>query len=147
MKQISEHSAGGVVFRQKEEGKGKREKGIQIEWLICKHSGYHKWVLPKGIIEAGEKPEEAAIREVREEAGVEAKIIKKITPEVRYKYIKNETLVDKTVDFFLMEYQAGDIKNHNWEMEDVRWVSVDEALKLMAFAEEKIILQAAAAMI
>ena len=127
---ISEHSAGGIVFRR-------RDKGKQVEWLACKHSGYHKWVLPKGIIETGESPEDAAIREVGEETGVKAKIIKKITPDVAYKYTKNRIMVDKKVEFFLMEYASGDIKDHCWEMEEVKWAKGDEALRLLEFPTEK----------
>lgn len=130
MKAVSEHSAGGIVFRQK-------DKGRSIEWLICKHSGYHKWVLPKGIIEEGESPEDAALREVSEETGIKAKIIGKVMPEVTYKYTKNGILVDKKVEFFLMEYASGDIKDHCWEMEEVRWATDEEALKLLEFPTEK----------
>src|SRR3990172_5162316 len=60
-----ETSAGGVVYRKS------REK---IEFLIVQHSGHHRWVLPKGWIDAGETKEETAVREVKEEAGVEAEI-------------------------------------------------------------------------
>jgi len=127
---ISEHSAGGVVFRRK-------EKGRTIEWLVCKHSGYHKWVLPKGIIESDESPDDAALREVSEETGIKAKIVKRITLDVAYKYTKNGILVDKKVEFFLMEYASGDIKDYCWEMEEVKWVKVEEALKLLEFPTEK----------
>ncbi|MBI5356518.1 NUDIX domain-containing protein [Candidatus Collierbacteria bacterium] len=137
---INEHSAGGVVFRS-------REKGRTIEWLICKHSGYHKWVLPKGIIENGEATEDTALREVAEETGVRAKIINKITPGVAYKYTKNEVLVDKKVEFFLMEYATGDIKDHSWEMEKVRWATGEKALKLLAFETERRVLKTAISII
>jgi len=130
MKHINEHSAGGIVFRR-------REKGKSIEWLICKHSGYHKWVLPKGIIETGELAEDAALREVSEETGIKAKIINEITPTMAYKYIKNGILIDKKVEFFLMEYASGDIKDHCWEMEEVKWVQMEEVLKLLEFPTEK----------
>ncbi len=130
MKRVNEHSAGGIVFRS-------REKGRAIEWLVCKHSGYHKWVLPKGIIETGETPEDAAIREVNEETGVKAKIIHRITSNVAYKFIKNGVLIDKKVDFFLMEYSSGNIKDHSWEMEDVKWFKASEALELLEFPTEK----------
>lgn len=136
MKAISEHSAGGVVFRRK-------DKGRTIEWLICKHSGYHKWVLPKGIIEEGESPEDAALREVSEETGIKAKIIQKIMPDVAYRYAKNGILVNKKVEFFLMEYASGDIKDHCWEMEEVQWVKTEEALKLLEFPTEKKVFEAA----
>jgi|SRR3989338_557072 len=134
---ISEHSAGGAVFRR-------RDKGRSIEWLICKHSGYHKWVLPKGIIEQGEKPEETALREVSEETGVKAKIVKKIMPDVAYKYTKNGILVDKKVEFFLMKYAAGNIKNRCWEIEEVKWVQSKEAIRLLEFPTEKKVFERAA---
>jgi len=127
---INEHSAGGVVFRR-------RKKGRTIEWLICKHSGYHKWVLPKGIIETGELAEDAALREVSEETGIKAKIINEITPTMAYKYIKNGILIDKKVEFFLMEYASGDIKDHCWEMEEVKWIPANEALELLEYPTEK----------
>lgn len=133
---IKEHSAGGVIFRQ-------RDKGRTIEWLICKHSGYHKWVLPKGIIEKGESPEDTGLREVNEETGIKAKIINKIAPEVAYRYTKNGILVNKKVEFFLMEYASGDIKDHCWEMEEVQWVKAEEALKLLAFETERKVLKIA----
>lgn len=143
MKQITEHSAGGVVFRQRAKGQGPRAKGQTIEWLVCKHSGYHKWVLPKGIVEQGEDPKVAAIREVLEETGIKAEIIKKIPTEVAYKYTKNGILVDKRVEFFLMEYVSGDIRDHCWEMEEVKWVTGEEALKLLAFETERKVLKIA----
>jgi 8-oxo-dGTP diphosphatase len=116
---------------------------FRIKWLICKHSGYHKWVLPKGIVEEGENPKQAAVREVREETGVMAEIIKKITAEATYKYTKNGTLIDKRVEFYLMKYLSGDIKNHSWEMEEVKWATGEEALKLLAFETERKILKTA----
>ena len=61
-----EFSAGGAVFKR---------KGRKLLWLIGKHSGYHKWVLPKGLIEKGEKGFEAAVRETEEEMGVKAKVL------------------------------------------------------------------------
>ena len=127
---ISEHSAGGIVFRRKDKGK-------TTEWLVSKHSGYHKWVLPKGIIESGELPEDAALREVSEETGIKAKIVNKIMPTITYKYTKNGILVNKKVEFFLMEYASGDIKDHCWEMEEVQWVIAEEALRLLEFPTEK----------
>jgi len=130
---ISEYSAGGVVFRKFRI----QNSEFRIKWLACKHSGYHKWVLPKGIIETGELPEDAALREVGEETGIKAKIIHRITPDVAYKYTKNVILIDKKVEFFLMEYVSGDIKDHCWEMEEVKWVTANEALELLEFPTEK----------
>ena len=66
-----EFSAGGVVYRK---FKMQNEK-LKIAWLIGKHSGYHKWVLPKGLIEEGEHGWETALREVEEEMGVKARLV------------------------------------------------------------------------
>lgn len=62
-----EFSSGGSVYKKFEDG--------SVKWLVGKHSGYHKWVLPKGLIEPGEKGRETAVRETKEEMGVTAKII------------------------------------------------------------------------
>jgi 8-oxo-dGTP pyrophosphatase MutT (NUDIX family) len=66
-----EHSAGGVVYRRYQIP----DTRYQIQFLLGRHSGYHKWVLPKGLIEVGEIPAETAIREVFEEMGVGVRII------------------------------------------------------------------------
>lgn len=68
-----EFSAGGVVFKKFQISNDK----LQIKWLIGKHSGYHKWVLPKGLIEKGERGIETAIREVEEEMGIRAAVVGK----------------------------------------------------------------------
>lgn len=72
MKKKQEHSAGGPVFKKLQATSNKPQ---EIVWLLGKHSGYHKWVLPKGMIEEGETPEETAVRETEEELAVVAKII------------------------------------------------------------------------
>ena len=150
-----EHSAGGVVYRK-----------FSIKYLIGKHSGYHKWVLPKGLIEAGEKPEGTAVREVREEMGVIARVVgSKPLCETQYEYEaeykKNEnqlrrvkkyqedpTLtkslarqrVKKRVTWFLMEWVEGEADNHDFEMEETGWFAFEEALKLLAFEDERMVL-------
>ncbi|PIX30866.1 NUDIX hydrolase, partial [Candidatus Berkelbacteria bacterium CG_4_8_14_3_um_filter_39_27] len=107
----SEFSAGGAVFRKR---KTKNEK-LKTEWLVCKHSGYHKWVLPKGLVEKGEGLEETAVREVGEECGIKAKIIAKIPEPEKYIYTMNNVKIFKMVNYFLMEYVSGDIVNHDFE--------------------------------
>ncbi len=74
---LEEHSAGGVVFRYTRKTGDRREilDSSEVEFLLGKHSGYHKWVLPKGLVERGETHEEAAAREVAEEVGVRARIV------------------------------------------------------------------------
>lgn len=140
-----EFSAGGVVFKKN-------------KFLLGKHSGYHKWVLPKGLIEAQEKGIQTAVRETEEEMGVKAKIIlpKPIHIETYFYYadFKKEqkdtrrvavyqeqgggkTKVFKTVTFYLMEYISGDPKKHGWEMEDCGWFEYEKALEIMSFDGEK----------
>jgi len=63
-----EFSAGGVVYKKSQ---------AKILFLLGKHSGYHKWVLPKGLIEGNEKFWQTAIRETEEEMGVKTKLVKK----------------------------------------------------------------------
>ena len=119
-----EFSAGGAVYKR---------DGEKLLWLICKHSGYHKWALPKGLVEAGEKLEATAIREVEEETGIKAKIIAKIPEPEKYIYTMNGAKIFKAVTYFLMEYVSGDIKDHDFEMEEVEWLEFDEAKKRLDF--------------
>ena len=149
-----EFSAGGVVF--------KNDPKLQI--LVSKHSYHHGWVFPKGLIgdnpsvgskhgkEAksasakgfGETKEEAAIREVKEETGAEAKIIEKLTPvtywyqqEVNPKKSKEKEKIKKTVYYFLMEYTGGDISQHDDEMEEVEWLDPEEVEKRLTYPSDK----------
>ena len=102
MNSKKEVSAGGVIFKR---------EGKDILWLICKHSGYHKWAFPKGLVESGENIEDTALREVKEEVGVTAKIIQQLPNPESYVYTLNGMRVFKTVHYFLMEYVSGDIKD------------------------------------
>ncbi|MCX6816598.1 MAG: NUDIX domain-containing protein [Candidatus Beckwithbacteria bacterium] len=119
-----EFSAGGVVYKKD------RNK---ILWLVAKHSGYHKWVLPKGLVEKGEKLEATAIREVGEETGIKTKVVAKIPEPEKYIYTMNGVKIFKMVFYFLMEYISGDIKNHDFEMEEIEWLEFDEARKRLNF--------------
>ena len=152
---LEEISAGGVVYRRTIN---------KLEFILGKHSGYHKWVLPKGLVERGESQTEAAAREVEEEVGVEARIVD-LTPlkTIEYFYFADlESLmgkdakgndserrvkkyqedggtkvrVHKKVFFYLMEAE-NDLGNSGWEMEERRWVGFKEGMELLAFPTEK----------
>lgn len=130
---MEEFSAGGIVFRPS------TGSGQEAEVLVSKHSGYHGWVFPKGHVGdeiVGEKPEEAAIREVQEETGIVGKIVKPLTP-VDYWYVFKGNKMHKTVQYFVMEYASGDIKDHGWEMEEVEWVPFDIVEGKLDFASDK----------
>ena len=126
-----EFSAGGAVYKK---------DGQQILWLVCKHSGYHKWVLPKGLIEEGKTGQVTAEREIQEECGVKAKVIAKIPDPEKYIYTLNGQKIFKVVTYFLMEYQSGDIADHDWEMEAVEWLPFGEALAKLNFHGAKQVL-------
>jgi 8-oxo-dGTP pyrophosphatase MutT (NUDIX family) len=78
------------------------------------------WGLAKGAIEPGESAESAAVREVLEETGLHARIEDDLG-EIRYIYVWEGVRVRKTVHFFLMRATGGDVRDHDEEMEDVRW--------------------------
>lgn len=124
-----EFSAGGIVFKNN-------------KVLLTKHSQNKHWSFPKGWIEKGQTVEEAALREVKEEGGVEAGIIDKIGYN-KYVYTLNGEKIFKVVTYFLMEYLSGDPKDHDWEVEEAGWYKVDEALKQLTFSQDKQLLKKA----
>ena len=128
-----EFSAGGVVFRREPEG---------VLWLVVKPKGSEKWRFPKGKIEKGENSSEAALREVKEEGGVEAIILNKID-SIKYFFIQEGQKVFKTVTFYLMEYAQEAQGGFCWETEEVAWLSFEEARKKLAFSNEKKVLEKA----
>lgn len=124
MKSRDEVSAGGVVVREGAEGP---------EVLICKAAGYHKWVLPKGLVDPGETHQQTALREVREEVGVEAEIVGELGQPETYVYMARGTRVFKTVHYYLMRYVSGRPEDHDYEIEEARWVRFDEGIEMMGF--------------
>jgi 8-oxo-dGTP pyrophosphatase MutT (NUDIX family) len=98
--------------------------------------------LPKGGAEAGEPPEATAQREVREETGVEARIVERLG-DVRYRYRRRGVRVDKTVGFYLCEYVRGDTADHDHEVDDARWIPLDEALDVLSYSGERALIERA----
>jgi 8-oxo-dGTP pyrophosphatase MutT (NUDIX family) len=122
-------SSGGIVFRR---------KGDIIEIATVSVKGGSVWCLPKGVIDKGESAEETALREVEEETGLKGRIIEKLGKITYWYYLKEENVkCKKTVHFFLMEYESGDISNHNWEVDSVSWFPIDEAIKRATYKGEK----------
>ncbi|MCH7730544.1 NUDIX domain-containing protein [Patescibacteria group bacterium] len=157
-----EFSAGGVVFKKIQNPNHK----FQTLWLvrkqaIFKDSTYAKntWNLPKGWLDdekegvpgplaRGEKKakeedlQETAIKEVKEEGGVEAEIVKKIGT-IRFFFTSTRGKVLKFVTFYLMEWVRDLPEGHDQETKEVAWLSYEEARKRLAYKSEKEILDKA----
>lgn len=138
---VTQVSAGGVVFRRREG---------QTEIALISVGDPPRWQLPKGLVDAGEAPEVAALREVREEAGVEAELIAPID-RIEYWYIATEhgqrIRYHKFVHFYLLVYRSGEVSDHDYEVHEARWVGLDAALQMLAFASEKQVVERARALI
>ena len=127
----TETSAGGVAFRLREDG------GSDVA-LIRTHEG--RWQLPKGWIEPGETMEDTARRETREEAGIVAEVIGPLdTIEYWYNstYDAEPTRVHKFVHFFLLRYLRGSTDDHDHEVDEARWVDIEDAEHMLAFKDER----------
>jgi 8-oxo-dGTP pyrophosphatase MutT (NUDIX family) len=134
-------SAGGVAFRWKDS---------QPEIAVVQMKPKLRWQLPKGIVDPGESPEVTAVREVREEAGVETERLALIeTIEYWYRSVRNGQPVryHKYVHFYLLEYRSGDVSDHDHEVEEARWISIGEALEILEFKSEREVVEKARKMI
>jgi 8-oxo-dGTP pyrophosphatase MutT (NUDIX family) len=124
----TETSAGGVVVRGD-------EVAVIVPYKPAP-DGKRVLGLPKGHPEPGESLEQAAAREVREEAGIETELIDKLG-DVRYWYQRQGRKIRKTVSFFLFRYVAGDVADHDHEIEEARWMPLEQAATELTFAGER----------
>jgi 8-oxo-dGTP pyrophosphatase MutT (NUDIX family) len=134
-------SAGGVAYR--------RRSG-KIEVALISVGKDSRWQLPKGLIDNGEKTEEAAQREVREEAGIET-TLDALLDKIEYWYFATENgsrvRNHKFVYFFLLKYVKGDVRNHDNEVNEARWFEIGEAVKVLEFDSEKKVVEKAMEML
>ena len=130
-------SAGGVVYRL---------LGSQVEITLCGRDTPQGWLwaLPKGTPQDKETIEETALREVREETGLDVAIDRPID-SINYWFVRPSDGVNchKTVHFFLMVPTGGDVAKHDAEFDKVEWHTADDALKLLTHQNEVAILQTA----
>jgi 8-oxo-dGTP pyrophosphatase MutT (NUDIX family) len=130
-------SAGGVVHRL-------IESRVQIA-LVHRRAPV-LWALPKGTPDSGETIEETALRETREETGLEVEIEARLQ-SIRYFFVRGTTRFHKTVHFFLMRPIGGSLDAHDAEFDEVRWTDLSEALAIMSHATERSVVEEAAALI
>jgi len=136
-----EFSAGGVLVRR-----------LRGRWVFAairptgKQSGV--WALPKGLIGSGEKPEEAAAREVAEETGAQGRLVAKLG-DVRYVYTWGGERIFKVVSFYLLRYSSGRLGElptpTAHEVAEVRWLPLEEGPQLLAYNGEREMAEAALA--
>ena len=129
----NEHSSGGAVIWFRD--------GAAFVALIATR-GRTRWGLPKGAMTAGETSEQAALREVREETGLEATIVRPLDT-IEYYFRAGGTLIRKTVDFYLMRFTGGELTPQLSEVDDVEWVELSEAIRKVSFDSERNLLEKA----
>jgi 8-oxo-dGTP diphosphatase len=128
---LDQISAGGVVYR---------EVAGRYEVALISVGQNERWQLPKGTVDNNEPHEATALREVREEAGVEAELIARLDT-VEYWYYATlqgkRVRYHKYVHFFLMRYLSGDVSDHDHEVNEARWMEIQKAIDLLAFKNEQ----------
>jgi 8-oxo-dGTP pyrophosphatase MutT (NUDIX family) len=131
----AEFSTGGVVVRRAPDAASGWEC-ILIVPTRRAADGSKVTALPKGHPDPGETTEQAALREIREEAGVDAEI-RLTLGDVRYWYQRKGRRIAKVVTFFLCDYRSGDLADHDHEVERAWWASLPEAAATLSYEGER----------
>jgi 8-oxo-dGTP pyrophosphatase MutT (NUDIX family) len=124
----SEFSACGVVVRD--------GRCIVIVPTRRAADGSKVLALPKGHPDGDESAADAALREVREETGVEATLVEKLG-DIRYWYMRGGRRISKVVTFFLLDYLRGELDDHDHEVEHAEWLALDEAARALTYKGER----------
>jgi 8-oxo-dGTP diphosphatase len=125
-------SAGGVVFR--------RRGGGRVEVVLISVGERARRQLPKGLVGRNESPEEAALREVREETGCSCETVAPLGAAEHWYFgtLRGARVrFHKFVHFYLMRYVSGDLADHDAEVNEARWFEIGEACAALAFKGER----------
>lgn len=126
-----EFSAGGVVI-----GENRPPECLVIVPTRRAKGGERVLALPKGHPENGESGADAALREIREETGVEARLVDRLG-DVKYWYQRDGKRIAKVVSFFLFEHVSGDPGGDPFEVEEARWIPLSEAASALSYRGER----------
>ena len=145
---VREISSGGVVVRRAREGwemaviepqKEASDSGESAKKGVRKVT----LALPKGLVDPGEKPDQTALREVREETGLTASLVTKLT-DIKYVYVRSwgdKQRVFKIVSFYLLRYESGEIDDvtdaMRVEVKQALWIPLEEAVKKLSYRGER----------
>ena len=129
-------SAGGVVLRKGRDGD---------EVVLCGRGEPVRWALPKGTPDPGETREQTALREVREETGLDVEIVRRLD-SIQYWFVRpsDGARCHKTVHYYLMAPTGGDTSRHDHEFDFVEWFPLSHALKTMTYPNEARIVEKSA---
>lgn len=126
-------SAGGVVWR--------RDASGHIEIVLCGRA--RAWMLPKGTPDSGETMEQTALREVREETGLEV-VLGEPLPTIEYWFTMHGVRYHKWVHHWLMEPIGGDLANHDHEFEEAAWLPISDAIRAVHYQNQReVVIEAA----
>ncbi|MFM7063938.1 MAG: NUDIX hydrolase [Actinomycetes bacterium] len=130
MPRVEEVSAGGFVVD--------REGRVPKAALIARHdrSGRLVWSLPKGHVEEGETPEDAAVREVHEETGIRGSIVASLGT-IDFWFMADNQRIHKTVHHYLLEAHDRLLSDADAEVVEVAWVPLDELESRLRYADER----------
>jgi 8-oxo-dGTP pyrophosphatase MutT (NUDIX family) len=131
-KRVDEVSAGGLVVDKS------GTKGLLIGRLDPKDASHERllWSLPKGHIESGETPQQAAVREVLEETGIKPEIVRELGV-IDFWFMASGKRIHKTVHHFLFQEAGGKLAPQVTEVDDVRWFPLGEIVSILAYPDER----------
>jgi ADP-ribose pyrophosphatase YjhB (NUDIX family) len=138
LRTVDETSAGGLVVDT--------ETGLAAVIGRLDRRGRLLWSLPKGHIENGETVEQAAVREVAEETGIESAVVAALG-SIDYWFVAEDRRVHKTVHHFLLRALGGELSDADVEVTEVAWVPLADLPQRLAYADERRLVRRAAAML